>query len=402
MVAVSVAMFLLALGENLWKRFLPKYLEILGAPIMLIGLFGSCQDFLDGVYQYPGGWIGDRYGRRRGLLLFVSLAALGYAVYWFAPSWPFIFVGLALVMAWSSMASPTLFAVIGDALPQARRAVGFTVQSILRRVPIVFAPTLGGLAIATYGVQGGVRLGLAVTVVLALLTLGVVSRVTIPVNPDQGPTNIVSVWRSIPASLRWLLVSDVFIRTCEGLVDIFLVLYAIDVVGLSAPRYGVLVAVQMTTAIVSYLPAAPLADRIGRKPFVIATFVAFALFPVAVVLADSFLTLVAAFVVGGLRELGEPARKALIVDLTVPAVRARSIGIYYLIRSVAITPAAFVGGVLWNVTPALPFWVAGAIGGAGVLVFAWTVEDGTFSGRERRASHPSPWRGGAARGGRPR
>src|SRR2546425_8999842 len=32
-VAVSIAMFLLALGEHLWKRFLPKYLAILGAQI---------------------------------------------------------------------------------------------------------------------------------------------------------------------------------------------------------------------------------------------------------------------------------------------------------------------------------------------------------------------------------
>ncbi len=98
-VAVSVAMFLLALGENLWKRFLPKYLEALGAPVTAIGLFGTCEDFLDGVYQYPGGWIADRYGRRRALLLFVTLAALGYALYALAPSWPMVFVGLLFVMA---------------------------------------------------------------------------------------------------------------------------------------------------------------------------------------------------------------------------------------------------------------------------------------------------------------
>ena len=37
-------------------------------------------DLLDGVYQHPGGWIGDRYGRRRALMLFVGLAMLGYAL----------------------------------------------------------------------------------------------------------------------------------------------------------------------------------------------------------------------------------------------------------------------------------------------------------------------------------
>lgn len=374
-VAVSVAMFLLALGENFWKRFLPKYLEALGAPVTAIGFFGTCEDFLDGVYQYPGGWLADRYGRRRALVVFVTLAAAGYAIYWLAPSWPFVFLGLVFVMAWSSMASPALLAVVGDALPKERRALGFTVQSILRRVPIAVAPTLGGLAIAALGVRGGIQLGLLVTLALAGLTLTVVRRVDVPVTVDAAPIDIVAVWRSLPTPLRWLLTSDIFIRTCEGLVDVFLVLYAVNVAGVTAPQYGMLVAVQMVAAILSYVPAARLADRVGRKPFVIATFVAFALFPVAVVLAGDFATLVLAFVVGGLRELGEPARKALIVDLAVPAVRARSIGVYYLVRSLTIAPAAFVGGLLWQVSPALPFWVAGAMGLVGVVVFAATVEE---------------------------
>jgi len=374
-VAVSAAVFLVALGENLWKRFVPKYLEALGAPVTAIGLFGSCQDLLDGVYQYPGGWIGDRYGRRRALLLFVLLAAIGYALYWAAPAWPFVFAGLAFVMAWSSMASPTLFAVVGDALPPERRALGFTVQSVLRRVPITLAPIVGGVAIAAYGVIGGVQLGLAVTLVLAVATLLAVGRIDIPVVRDERPMNIQTVWRALPTSLRWLLASDIFVRTCEGLVDVFLVLYAINVVGVDAPAYGVLIAVQAGTAILSYLPGARVADRVGRKPFVVATFVAFAAFPVAVVLARDFAGLIAAFVIGGLREIGEPARKAMIVDLVRPSLRGRSIGLYYLVRSVTIAPAAFVGGVLWNVAPALPFWMAGAIGLVGVVLFAATVDE---------------------------
>ena len=374
-VAVSGAMFLMGLGENLWRRFLPKYLEALGAPVAAIGLFGSTQDFLDGVYQYPGGWVADRFGRRRALLLFVALAMAGYALFLVAPTWRWVFAGLALAMAWTSMASPTLFAVVGDALPKERRTMGFTVQSVLRRVPIAAAPTLGGLAIAAYGVRSGVRLGLAVSIALAAATLVVVARVRIPPVADEAPTDIRGVWRSLPTPLRRLLLSDVFIRTCEGMVDVFLVLYAINVVGISAPQFGALVAVQAVTSILSYFPAARLADRTGRRPFVIATFVAFSLFPLAVVLAQSLAGLVAAFVVGGLRELGEPARKALIVDLSRPGLRARSIGLYYLVRSVAIAPAAFVGGLLWRVAPSVPFYVAAAVGAVGVAVFAATVDE---------------------------
>ena len=66
----SAAVFLLGLGEELWKKFLPKYLEALGASTPLIGLFGTVEDFFDAVYQYPGGWIADRLGRRSAFLIY--------------------------------------------------------------------------------------------------------------------------------------------------------------------------------------------------------------------------------------------------------------------------------------------------------------------------------------------
>jgi MFS family permease len=374
-VAVSTSMFLLGCGENLWRRFLPKYLQALGAPITAIGAFGTAEDFLDGVYQYPGGWAADRYGRRFALILFISLAALGYLLYWRLPSWQLAFAALALIMAWDSMASPTLFAVVGDALPPTKRAMGFTVQSILRRIPIVIAPTIGGFAVAAYGIQGGVRLGLVVSMAMAAITILVVSRLRIPVIPDRESVTVLHVWQSFPSALRWLLVSDVFIRACDALVDVFLVIYALNVMKISAPSFGTLIAMQAMTTIVVQVPAAHLAARAGKKPFVTATFIAFALFPLAVVLAPSFVWMVVAFVVGGLREVGEPARKALIVDFAAAAMRGRVVGLYYLCRSVAIAPAAFIGGLLWRVNPALPFYVATAIGFVGVAAFVATVKE---------------------------
>jgi MFS family permease len=373
--AVVGAMFLMALGENLWRRFLPKYLEALGAPIVAIGAYGSTEDLLDGLYQYPGGWVGDRHGRRRALLLFVSLAAVGYLVVASATAWPVVLVGIVFVMAWTSMASPTLFAVVGDNLPRERRAVGFSVQAILRRVPILVAPVLGGGLIAAYGVTSGVRVGLVVSIVLAGATLLVVRRMRLDRPLPDADTGIAEVWRSLPSPLRRLLLSDVFIRTCEALVDVFLVLYAVNVVGISAPAFGVLISVQTATVLVCSLPASRLADRWGKKPFVVATFLAFSCFPLAVVAAHSFTGLVLAFVVGGLREMGEPARKALILEFVRPDVRARGVGLYYLIRCVAIAPAATIGGLLWKTAPGLPFVLAGGIGLAGTALFALTVDE---------------------------
>src|SRR5437764_417074 len=97
--AASAAVFLLGLGEELWKKFLPKYLEALGASTFVIGLFGTAKDFFDAICQYPGGWLADHLGRRRAFLLFIALASGGYFIYLLSPSWPFVFAGLGLAMA---------------------------------------------------------------------------------------------------------------------------------------------------------------------------------------------------------------------------------------------------------------------------------------------------------------
>src|SRR2546430_12155744 len=145
-------------------------------------------------------------------------------------------------MGWTSMASPTLFAVVGDALPKEHRAMGFTVQAILRRLPILIAPIAGGIVIARSGLRHGMQLLFAATIILGVVTLFVVSRVRIE-RIAGPPTNIRGVWQAFPVRLRRLLLSDVFIRTCQGLVDEFGVIYAVSIIGRSAPQSGILIAV---------------------------------------------------------------------------------------------------------------------------------------------------------------
>lgn len=372
--AASGAVFLVGLGEELWKKFLPKYLESLGASVAVVGLFGTAEDFFDAIYQYPGGWLADHWGRQRAFLTFLSAAVAGYFIYLASPAWPYLFLGLAFVMSWQAMGSPAMFGTIGDALPRERRAMGFTVQSMLKRIPMVISPLIGGAMIGALGLQRGIRTGLLITLVLAGLTVPLLLSLRLPVT-SRDSVKLRGVWDSFHPTLKRLLVSDIVIRMCEGMADIFVVLYVTNVSGVTVPKYGILVAIQLATAILIYIPSARIADRVGRKPFVIVTFLCFALYPVAVILARSFGGLVLAFVVGGLREIGEPSRKAMIVDFAQAPLRARTVGLYYLVRSLSITPASAIGGLLWRLRPEVPFLVAGIIGLAGTMLFAATVEE---------------------------
>ena len=370
----SGAVFLLGFGEELWKKFLPKYLEALGASTPVIGLFGTAEDFFDAVYQYPGGWIADRFGSRRAFLIFIGLACIGYLFYLFGPSWQFVFIGLAFSMAWQSMASPAIFSVIGEALPKEKRAMGFTIQSILKRVPIVIAPMVGGAIIGSLGIVLGIHVGLVITLVFVVLTVCMIRLINIA-HVAQHPTNIFGVWNSLQHGLKRLLISDIFIRTCEGMADVLIILYVTNVLHISVARFGALIAIHTITTLLIYVPAAKAADRVGRRPFIIATFCAFALYPLAIISARDFTGLVIAFIIGGLREIGEPARKAMIVDFAEPKLRARSVGLYYLLRSLAITPAAAIGGLLWKFTPQTPFVLAGSFGIVGTFIFITTVRE---------------------------
>ena len=382
--ALAVALFVFGFGEELWFRYLPQYLRTLGATAIVLGLFGTLKDFLDAAYAYPGGALSDRLGTRRALVLFGALTTAGFVVLFLWPSIVGVFVSLLLVMAWSSLGLPATFALVGEELAGDRRVVGFTVQAVLKRVPIVLAPPLGGLLLERFGIVDGMRIGFAVSIVLSLAMLAGLWRALRSdaadmVRPPAPPPSSV---RLRPA-LRQLLIADCLIRLCEGLPDVFLIVWAIEVVHVSPAQFGILMSVLMATAIASYVPAATLAGRAEKKPFVLLTYVFFTAFPLAVLASASFGHLLAAYAVGGLREIGEPARKALIVDLADPAARGRTVGLYYGIRGFAVAGAAAVGGLLWTVRPSLTFLAAAALGAAGTVWAAIFLPSGPRLGEER-------------------
>ncbi len=380
---LAVGLFVFGFGEELWFRYLPAYLRALGASAFAVGLFGTLKDLLDAGYAYPGGVLSDRLGTRRALLLFGGLSTAGFALLWLWPSAAAVFVGLFFVMAWASLGLPATFSLVGEEFEGSRRVVGFTLQAVLKRLPIVLAPPLGGLLLERYGMKGGMRVGFAISVGLSAAMLVGLAR-ALSGGPASRPAPPAAAPRAtLPPALRQLLTADILVRLCEGLPEVFLVIWAIEIVRVSPAQFGLLVSVLMATAILSYVPAAALAGRTEKKPFVLLTYAFFTLYPLAVFASRSFRQLLVAYAIGGLREIGEPARKALIVDLANPAARGRTVGLYYAIRGFAVAGAAAIGGVLWTIRPSLTFVAAAALGLAGTSWAAIFLPSAPRSSEER-------------------
>jgi hypothetical protein len=75
--------------------------------------------------------------------------------------------------------------------------------------------------------------------------------------------------------------------------------------------------------------------------------------------------------VRGLKEFGEPARKALIIAQARPDLRNRTFGAYYLMRDCIVTTGSFLGAWLWSISPRTNFIGAALSGLGGTLLFWW-------------------------------
>jgi MFS family permease len=180
------------------------------------------------------------------------------------------------------------------------------------------------------------------------------------------------LWGRMSPALRGLLVTDILVRFCEQIPYAFVVVWCMKTIAapVSALQFGMLTAVEMATAIVVYIPVAYFADRTAKKPFVVATFAFFTVFPVVLLFSRSLGWLVVAFVVRGLKEFGEPTRKSLIMDLAPADCRAGMFGLYYLIRDLVVALAALGGAFLWQIDPKVNLLTAFGFGLVGTVGYA--------------------------------
>jgi MFS family permease len=378
-VGMLAMIVLVGMGERMADRFLPRYLEALGGGALVVGLLAGLKNLWSALYSLPGGYLSDHLGTKRALLVFNLIAIVGYLLVILIPAWPAVIGGAVLFLSWSAISLPATMELVAKVLPTTKRTMGVSVIALVRRFPMALGPVAGGAFISLWGLENGVRLSFVAALVMALVSIAVQQVLIAEDRPQRGTASLpsrpgaVALLRGMPPSLRNLLVSDILIRFCEQIPDAFVVIWCTTSV-IAAPvtelQFGYLSAIEMATAVLVYIPVAYLADRSGKKAFVVMTFVFFALFPLTLLYCRSFWPLVGAFVLRGLKEFGEPSRKALILDLGAEGRKALTFGVYYLVRDSIVSLAAFGGAFLWMISPAMNFLTAFAFGIIGTIWFA--------------------------------
>jgi MFS family permease len=384
-VGVLFMVILVGMGERLAERFLPIYLLALGGGALSIGLLNGMDNLLSALYSFPGGYLSDRFGTKRALLIFNIVAMGGFLVVIIFPAWQAVLLGAVLFISWSAISLPATMSLIAKVLPMSKRTMGVSMHSLVRRIPMALGPVLGGVCIGMWGERDGVRAAFVAALLLSFAAI-VLQQKLIEDDPPKQPgdecpyvpeKNPLKLYRSMAPNLRRLLVSDILVRYCEQIPYAFVVVWCMKTISspVSALQFGILTSIEMATAVLVYVPVAYLADKTTKKPFVVMTFVFFTLFPLTLLFCQSFNWLVLAFILRGFKEFGEPTRKALIMDLAPENCKAGMFGLYYLVRDVFVSVAAFGGAFLWLINPTTNFLVAFSFGVIGTLGFAFLGRD---------------------------
>ena len=348
-VALLSMVILVGLGEKMAERFLPLYLIALGGGTFSIGLLNGLDNLLSALYSLPGGYASDRLGHKKALLLFNMIAMAGYAVVIVFPYWQAVIIGAILFISWTAISLPATMDMVATGLPKNKRTMGVSVNSLVRRIPMAFGPVIGGVLIGMFGEKTGIHIAFIVAFILAGVSL-FIQQMMIDDTPKVQKENASAQngFVLLTPHLRKLLVSDVLVRFCEQIPYAFVVIWCVTIKKITPLQFGLLTTVEMATAVLVYIPVAYLADKSTKKPFVVTTFVFFTIFPLVLLVAQSFWVMVIAFVIRGLKEFGEPTRKALIMDLALDGRKAATFGVYYLIRDVIVSIAAFGGALFWD------------------------------------------------------
>ncbi len=371
---------LVGMGERMAERFLPIYLMALGGGALSIGFLNGLDNLLSALYSFPGGYLSDRLGTKRALLVFNIVAMCGFLVVILIPAWQAVLVGAVFFLSWTAISLPATMSLVANVLPMNKRTMGVSMHSLVRRIPMALGPILGGLCIGIWGERNGVRLAFVAALLLSGVA-AVLQQLLIEDDPleaegDERPSapekNPFRLLGEMDSSLKRLLVSDILVRFCEQIPYAFVVVWCMKTVAgpVTALQFGILTSIEMATAMLVYIPVAYFADKSAKKPFVVTTFTFFTVFPLVLLFCQSFTWLVLAFILRGLKEFGEPTRKAIIMDLAPEDRKAAMFGLYYLVRDVIVSVAAFGGAFLWQIGPATNFLVAFSCGLAGTLYFA--------------------------------
>jgi MFS transporter, DHA1 family, multidrug resistance protein len=367
--AVRVAfliMFVIMVGFGIVAPILPLYARSFGVSYEAASLMISAFAFARLVVDPIAGPLVDRWGERRVSMAGVAIVGVSAFLTGLAPTFAFAVIMRGLGGAGSSLLFAAVYSYLLKVVPSERMGRTFSLLYGSVNVGIIAGGPIGGVVAHAAGLSAPLFTYSALCLVGAVLYLRYMEEPPprriggehadgAVIGPEDGVSRGV---RATVAEIRRLLHSPAFplvlalnfafFWVVAGGYDTMVPLFAREVVGLSTVGVGAIFAATVLAELMVLYPAGSAADRVGRKPALIAALAGLAVFMAAIGWTTSpwALGLVAGsvgFFSGGLAPL--PA--AMLSDV-VPGGSGTSVGVFRFAGDLGFVLGPIVGGVVAN------------------------------------------------------
>ena len=344
------------------------YIFTLGGTGTTLGIITALQMLFSTFIRVPGGYIADRYGRRRIIGLAILASGFGYLFYIFARNWVWLIPG-ALILSIQDLAVPATEAIKVDSVNPENRGKGFAIINTLPDILALFAPALGGYLVidnaANYGISlPGIRL-VYFAVFIGVLLTGLIRLFFLKDLIEHEKVerrgilhmfrDAITLVNESEQTIKRLLLLGGFFMFCFHLDARMRAVYAIDA-GLSTVEWGWIVSVTSVVSLVSGLFIGGLVDKFGRKNVFVPSVLLLGLSTFLFLVSSGFWMFLLARVLGGIGLYGRMISfQVLVADMVPVDSRGRVMAVYSIFSSIGTTSAILLSGFLYDVFAELPF-----------------------------------------------
>jgi MFS family permease len=372
LLTLAVSSAFTSLGIGMIEVYLPKYFLSLGGNTLTLGFVGAASAVIQFCMLFLGGIVADRYGRKSILVAAAFYGILAPFLYLLLNDWR-LFATVSAIAAFGAVSTPAWHAVVADSVPPEKRSSGIAALQVFASLPQVIAPLGWGWLIDGLGWIDGFKVGCLYSLalgIIAALVLWIYMKETLkkPVEPESplqlsssltSKVGLGEVRLSLSASLKALMIAYSLVMFANAAVGRYYIIYATDVIQLSAFQWSMIVSLQFLLASLLRIPGGLAADKFGKRKVLIASVLLCSPFTILFTLSSSFiqalavlLLLVAAGIYYG------AAHEALQADLTPKSVRGRITALWSMSSALGVASGAFVGGwIFQTVSPSAPFYL---------------------------------------------
>lgn len=272
------------LGIHSWHRNLPTqynqlYATSLGATPIELGSLESISLVASSIISVPSGWIADKYGVKKVILIGLALTAVVSAIYGLADTWWTLIPAILLSGASMRLVMPFVDVLFINYAKPEQRSMVMSLSRTLWAIPRIFTSMIAAVIITNFGGMNAtgirplyfIQLVLGSFVFLAIaLWLKPPSKTPMKktVKDTEAKGGFIQDFRDVFKGEKWLKrwILIMFIRNVGLRLSLpFIPLWIVNEKGANPYMLGLMGTAGIIVAILLQIPAGKLADKIGRK-----------------------------------------------------------------------------------------------------------------------------------------